>query len=188
MAASSDRSLKRILTVLTTGLSLTLGSYAQQTDATLPNAPAPTTVHFPSSQAGPATPVLTASLRQPDTPDAATAASTTGDVSLYTVVDLALRNSRTVRMAEAKKQRAQAMVMELHNAYIPNFTVGSGIGPPNIGFPLGTPNIFNASSQSLIFSFSQSDYIRSARAALKAADFSCRTLDGKSFWTPRLRF
>ena len=163
---------KRILAVLATGVFLTLAGHAQRTDAALPNAPAPTTVHFPSSQAGPVTPVLTASLRRSDTPDAATAASTTGDVSLYTVVDLALRNSRTVRMAEANKQRARAVVLELHDAYIPNFTVGSGIGPPNIGFPLGTPNIFNASSQSLIFSFSQSDYIRSARAALKAADFS----------------
>ncbi len=161
---------KRILALLAAGVVLTLAGHAQRTDAALPNAPAPTAVHFPSSQAGPAAPVLTASLRRPHTPDAA--ASTTGDVSLYTVVDLALRNSRTVRMAEAKKQRAQAMVMELHNAYIPNLAVGSGIGPPNIGFPLGTPNIFNASSQSLIFSFSQSDYIRSARAALKAADFS----------------
>lgn len=164
---------KRILTVLATGVSLTLAGYAQRTDAKLPNAPAPTTVHFRSSQAGPATSVLTASLRRSDNPDAATATSTTGDVSLYTVVDLALRNSRAVHMAEADRNRVHGAMLETRDVYIPNLSIGSGLGY-SYGFPLGNPTLFNVTSTSLLFSFSQHDYIRSTRAALQAATLSLK--------------
>ncbi len=92
-------------------------------------------------------------------------------ISLSSAVDLALRDSNKVRMAEAAQRRARGVLSETHSAYIPNLYVGAGLGQ-SIGFPLGTPNLFNASSQSLIFSFSQLDYIHSARAALKAATFS----------------
>lgn len=92
-------------------------------------------------------------------------------ISLSSAVDLSLRDSNKVRAAEADLTRARGVLMEMHDAYIPNLTVGAGIGQ-SWGFPLGTPNLFNALSQSLIFSFSQSDYNRSAHAALKAAAFS----------------
>ena len=92
-------------------------------------------------------------------------------ISLSSAVDLALRDSNKVRMAEAAQQRARGALTETHAAYIPNLYVGAGLGY-SMGFPLGTPNLFNAASQSLLFSFSQQDYIRAARAALKAATFS----------------
>jgi outer membrane protein TolC len=97
--------------------------------------------------------------------------SATAQVSLYTVVDLALRNSTSVRMAQADVMRAAAGLTESKDAYIPNFTLGSSLGY-SYGFPLGEPSVFNVSSQSLLFTFSQPDYIRSARAALRSAEFN----------------
>ncbi len=97
----------------------------------------------------------------------------TAQVSLYTAVDLALRNSQEVHMAEADVRRAAAGVEETRDAYLPNFVLGSGLGY-SYGFPVGQPSVFNATSQSLLLSFSQPDYIRSARAALKASEFSLK--------------
>ncbi len=92
-------------------------------------------------------------------------------VSLSSTVDLALRSSNQIRIAEAKQARARGALAEMHDAYIPSLTVGAGIGPSS-GYPLAPPTVFSASSQSLIYSFSQTDYTRSARAALQSATFS----------------
>ncbi len=92
-------------------------------------------------------------------------------VSLLTTVDQALRNSTSVRIAAADVQRAAAGLSESRDVYIPNFVLGSSVGY-TYGFPIGQPTIVNVSSQSLLFTFSQRDYIRSARAALKAAQLS----------------
>ena len=99
--------------------------------------------------------------------------SATAQISLYTVVDLALRNSTSVRMAQADVMRAAAGLTESKDAYIPNFVLGSSLGY-SYGFPLGEPSVFNVSSQSLLFTFSQPDYIRSARAALRSAEFNLK--------------
>ncbi|MEO6829729.1 MAG: TolC family protein, partial [Acidobacteriaceae bacterium] len=96
-----------------------------------------------------------------------------GDISLYTVVDLALRNSKKVRIAEAQEKVARGAWKETRDVYIPNLLLGSGLGY-SYGFPLGTPTIFNVTSTSLLFSFSQHDYIRSAQAADKAALLSLK--------------
>ena len=76
-------------------------------------------------------------------------------------------------MAAADVQRAEAGVTEAKNAYIPNFVLGSGVGY-TYGFPVGQPSIFNVASQSLLYSFSQPSYVRSARAALKSAQLSLK--------------
>jgi outer membrane protein TolC len=99
--------------------------------------------------------------------------SATAQVSLFTVVDLALRNSTSVRMAQADVMRAAAGLTESKDAYIPNLNFGSSLGY-SYGFPLGEPSVFNVSSQSLLFTFSQPDYIRSARAAVRSAEFSLK--------------
>ncbi|WP_158752064.1 TolC family protein [Acidobacterium sp. S8] len=99
--------------------------------------------------------------------------SAEAQVSLYTVVDLALRNSSSVRIAKADVMRAAAGLTETKDAYIPNLVLGSSLGY-SYGFPLGEPSVFNVTSQSLLFTFSQPDYIRSARAALQAAEFSLK--------------
>jgi outer membrane protein TolC len=59
------------------------------------------------------------------------------------------------------------------DVYIPTLSGGSGLGW-SYGFPLGQPSVFNFTSQSLLFSFSQKDYIRAAEASLNAADLALR--------------
>jgi outer membrane protein TolC len=90
-------------------------------------------------------------------------------VSLLTAVDQALRNSPAVHMAAADVQRATAGLSETKDVYIPSFVLGSSVGY-SYGFPIGQPSIVNISSQSLIFTFSQRDYVRSAQAALRSAE------------------
>lgn len=94
-------------------------------------------------------------------------------VSFYTAVDLALRNSTQVRISAADVQHAEAAVMESKDAYKPSFSVGSSLGY-SYGFPVGQPSVYSVSAQSLAFSFSQPDYIRSARAALLAAQLQLK--------------
>ncbi len=98
-------------------------------------------------------------------------AAATAQVSLLTTVDQAVRNSTAVRIAAADVQRAAAGVSEARDVYVPNFVLGSSVGY-TYGFPIGQPTIVNVSSQSLLFTFSQKDYIRSARSALKAAQLT----------------
>jgi outer membrane protein TolC len=94
-------------------------------------------------------------------------------VSFYTAVDLALRNSTQVRMSAAEAQRAEAVVMESVDAYKPSFSVGSSLGY-SYGFPVGQPSVYSVAANSLAFSFSQPKYIRAARAALEAAQMQLR--------------
>lgn len=94
-------------------------------------------------------------------------------ISLYTAVDLALKNSSEVRMAQADVDRSTASVSEQKDAYIPSLSVGTSPGWA-YGFPLGQPSLANVQSQALVFSFSQPDYIRSARAAQQAAQLSLK--------------
>jgi len=95
-------------------------------------------------------------------------------VSLATVVDLAQRNSTAVRIGEADLSKAQAVLAEMRDVYIPNLVIGSTIGPPSIGFPAGQPSIANASMQSLVLSFPQRQYIRAARSGIEAATLSLK--------------
>jgi len=94
-------------------------------------------------------------------------------ISLSSSVALALQNSTQVRMAATDVQRAQAGLTETKDAYVPNFVVGSGVGY-TYGFPVGQPSIFNVASQSLLYSFSQPNYVRAARAALKSAQLNLK--------------
>jgi outer membrane protein TolC len=94
-------------------------------------------------------------------------------LSFYTAVDLALRNSTQVRISAAEVQRAEAAVSESVDAYKPSISVGSSLGY-SYGFPVGQPSIYSVSAQSLAFSFSQPDYIRSARKALLATQLQLK--------------
>ncbi len=94
-------------------------------------------------------------------------------VSLSTAVELAQKTSPSVRSAMAQVQRAQAGLNEAHAAYIPNITIGGSPGYA-YGYPLGTPSLFNATSNSLVFSFAQPDYVRSAHEAVKAANLNLK--------------
>ena len=94
-------------------------------------------------------------------------------ISFTSAVDLALRNSPRVRMAEAEVDRARAAVAEAQDVYIPSLVASSGLGY-SYGYPLGTPTLFSFQAQSLVYSASQNDYIRSARSSLDAANHSLR--------------
>jgi len=94
-------------------------------------------------------------------------------ISFYTAVDLALRNSHEVKMASADVVRAAASVSEAKDAYVPTMVIGSNLGY-SYGFPVGQPTLANATANSLLLSFSQPAIIRSARAALASAQASLR--------------
>jgi len=90
-------------------------------------------------------------------------------ISLSTAVDLAQRNSTTVRAAQADLDKATATLQESKDAYIPNLVLGSSIGPPTIGFSFSQPSIASASMQSLAYSKSQGRYIEASKAGVEAA-------------------
>jgi len=76
-------------------------------------------------------------------------------------------------MAQADVDKARAVLEQTKDVYIPTLVGGSGLGY-SYGFPLGQPSVFNFTSQSLLVSFSQQDYIRAARASLNAANLALR--------------
>jgi len=94
-------------------------------------------------------------------------------ISFTTAVDLALKNSPRVKIAEADVDKARAVLDQTKAVYIPTLIGGSGLGY-SYGFPLGQPSVFNFTSQSLLFNYSQQDYIRAARASLNAANLALR--------------
>ena len=97
-----------------------------------------------------------------------------GQISLTSAVDLALRNSERIKMAESDVDRARAAFAQTKDVYIPNLVgSSSGLGY-GYGFPLGPPTLFSISSGSLVFSYSQKDYVRAAAAGLQAASLALR--------------
>jgi outer membrane protein TolC len=97
-----------------------------------------------------------------------------GQISLSTAVDLAEKSSPGVRSAQANVRKAQAALSETKDVYWPSVDLGSSVGPPPYGFPLGNPDIYDIDMQSLVMSWSQPDYIRAARAGLRAATLNLR--------------
>lgn len=104
---------------------------------------------------------------------AAAPAALQAQVSLATVVDLAQRNSSTVRLADADVQKAQAALAQTYDAYIPNLVIGSTLGYSH-GYPTGQPSVGSASMQSLVLSYSQRQYTKAARAGVEAAKLSLK--------------
>jgi outer membrane protein TolC len=94
-------------------------------------------------------------------------------VSLATVVDLAQRESTAVRLAQADVNKAQAVLEQTHDVYIPNLSIGSTLGY-SYGFPTGQPSIFNLSMNSLVMSYAQRQYMKAARAGLDAANLNLK--------------
>ena len=91
--------------------------------------------------------------------------------SLSSAVILALNTSPKVKSAADDVAKAQAALAEARAVYIPAISVGSGLGD-SFGYSPYPPTLFTFQAQSLVFSSSQPDYIRSARAGLVAAQFS----------------
>ena len=103
---------------------------------------------------------------------AAAAAAAPAQVSLTTVVELAQKNSVTVRLAQADVQKATAELAQSRDAFIPSVSFGSGLPAfREVGFTGSLPTIWDSSVQSLVFSMPQIQYIHAARAGVQAAQF-----------------
>lgn len=102
---------------------------------------------------------------------AGAAASAQAQMSLSTTVDLALRNSPRVRMAQADFDKAKASLQETRDAYIPAISTTGGYGG-SAGVPLSLPVVFSVSAQSLVYTAGQRDYLRAGHAALVAASYA----------------
>ena len=94
--------------------------------------------------------------------------SASGQISFKDAVALAVKNSPRVKMAQDDCQRASAALAATRDLYVPSIVAAGGLGA-STGITLTVPTIFTLSAQSLIFSYSQRDYIRSARLALESS-------------------
>src|SRR5271154_3818075 len=103
-------------------------------------------------------------------------APASAQISFSTAISLALKSNPKVLAAQADVDKALASLQQLRDVYIPSVVGGSGLGPPSYGFPLGQPSIFNITATSLVFSYSQRDYLRAATAALDAAKFTLKDI------------
>jgi outer membrane protein TolC len=106
---------------------------------------------------------------------AAAPALVSAQVSLATVVDLARRNSSAVKLAQADVDKANAVLAESKDVYLPSVMLSSGLpAVPSIGFSGAPPSIATATAQSLVFSLPQKHYIAAARAGVQAASLSLK--------------
>ena len=93
---------------------------------------------------------------------------------LQRAVELALAHSTGSISAQADVQRALASYMELRNNYIPQVTVGSGLGY-SYGFPLtlegAAPSLVTVVGQSTVLNLSQQQFMHAAKTEWQAAQF-----------------
>lgn len=92
-------------------------------------------------------------------------------VSLTSAVDLALRHSPRLKIAEADVQKTRAALAETKDVFIPSFAISGGYGQ-SIGYSPNPPTLFAINGQSLVYSGSQLPYIHSARLVFNAARLS----------------
>ena len=90
--------------------------------------------------------------------------------SLTSAVVLALNSSSKVKAAADDVAKAEAALSEARDVYVPAISVGSGLGD-SFGYSPYPPTLFTFQAQSLVYSSSQPDYIRSARAGVQATRF-----------------
>jgi outer membrane protein TolC len=94
-------------------------------------------------------------------------------LTLKHAVELALTHSPAAGQTSADEQRAFASFREARNQYLPQLTVGSGLGD-SWGYPLSlegsAPSLFNVTAQSALFNPALRDYIRAAHSEYKATE------------------
>jgi len=92
--------------------------------------------------------------------------ATAETVPLKRAVELALSHSTTMAAAHTDEQRAFSAYLAQRNEYLPQLLVGSGLGPPSLGYPLtlegAAPSIVNMNAQSAIFNLALRDFVRAA--------------------------
>src|SRR5436305_1628274 len=91
---------------------------------------------------------------------------------LKRAVELALTHAAGTDIAAADEQRAFQSYRELRANYIPQLTVGSGLGK-SWGYPLSlegsAPALFNTTAQSAVFNPALRESLKSARAEWQAS-------------------
>ena len=87
-------------------------------------------------------------------------------VALKRVVELALSHGAAAARADCDAQRAFASYHEARNQYLPQLTVGSGLGD-TVGYPLSlegyAPSIVNINAQSALLNPALRDFVRAAK-------------------------
>src|SRR5689334_15696962 len=96
-------------------------------------------------------------------------------VPFHQVVELAAQHSAAVASAQADEARARAAYLEVRDAYLPQVTVGSGLGY-SLGFPLSmegaAPSIFNVTSQQAVYNPAQRQFMNAAKAELAGSSIN----------------
>ncbi len=102
------------------------------------------------------------------------APAVTGEpITFHEAVTLAVKNAKAISIAHADGIRVRNAYQEAPNAFIPQVSLGSGLGY-TFGFPLGTPSIFSVNSASELYNPAQREYIKSAKFEISASDMSLR--------------
>jgi outer membrane protein TolC len=93
---------------------------------------------------------------------------------LERAIRLALSHSTASAIANADVQRAFASYRELHNSYLPQLVLGSGLGW-SYGYPLSiegsAPALANAVAQSTVFNPAQRQFLNAAKTEWQASEF-----------------
>jgi len=93
-------------------------------------------------------------------------------VPLKRAVELALAHSTTMQASQTDEQRAFASYHEARNQYLPQLTVGSGLGK-SYGYPLSlegsAPSIVNTTAQFALINPALRDFVRAARTDYQAS-------------------
>jgi len=91
-----------------------------------------------------------------------------------TAIDLALQHSGVMGIATMNQWRSQKAYEEVRNHYLPQLTVGSGLGY-SYGFPLtlegSAPSVANFTSTQSLFNLSLRQFLKAARIDWKASSF-----------------
>jgi outer membrane protein TolC len=89
-------------------------------------------------------------------------------------IDLALQHSGVMAIATVNQWRSQKAYQEVRNHYLPQLTVGSGLGY-SYGFPLtlegSAPSVANFTSQQSLFNLSLWQFLKAAKIDWKATSF-----------------
>src|SRR5438270_3020287 len=92
-------------------------------------------------------------------------------ITLRHAVELALQHSGQATLASADQEKALAAYREARSAYLRRIVFGSGIGA-SYGFPLSlenaAPSLFNVTSQQIVYSPAQKQFVRAARTDVEA--------------------
>jgi len=95
-------------------------------------------------------------------------------ITLRHAVELAVKHANGTAIAADDEQHASAVYRELHNSYIPQVTIGAGLGW-SYGFPLSlegaAPSLFNINAQSALLHPELRPFIHAAETESVAASF-----------------